>query len=92
MIDLIKQFVFTSASVNRLEYNQYTFDVDNTMTKTDIKRFFESYYNIKVLRVNTYRPPAKKVRLGQYAGKRRSSKRAIITLKPGEDLRKQIIL
>ena len=43
MIDLIKQFVFTGASINRLEYDQYTFDVDKRATKIEIKRFFENY-------------------------------------------------
>ena len=34
MIDTIKQFVFTAASVTRLEMDQYTFDVDKNATKT----------------------------------------------------------
>ena len=88
MIDTIKQFVFTSASVNRLDLNQYTFDVDLCATKTEIKNFFEKHYGIHVVRVNTYRPPFKKIRIGQYRGHRALYKRAIITVQPGQNLRK----
>jgi len=80
MIDLIKQFVFSGSSINRLEYNQYTFDVDKRATKLEIKKFFETFYKAKVLRVNTYRPPAKQKRVGKYAGQRPMYKRAIVTL------------
>ena len=86
MIDLIKQYVVTDASINRIELDQYTFDVDTRVTKTDIKRFFEEYYKVKVLRVNTHRPPSKKVRVGQYEGRRRTWKRAIVTLAPNQVL------
>ncbi len=92
MIDLINQFVFTSSSISRLESNQYTFDVDKKVTKTQIKIFFEKHYNIKVLRVNTYRPPSKKTRIGKYMGEKNSYKRAIITLKSGIEFGKKIIL
>jgi large subunit ribosomal protein L23 len=91
MIDLIKQFVFTGASINRIEYDQYTFDVDKRATKIEIKKFFENYYKAKVLRVNTYRPPSKKKRLGKYSGIRTTYKRAIVTLKYGETIQKRII-
>jgi len=85
MIDLIKQFVFTGSSVNRLEYNQYTFDVDKRATKLEIKNFFSKLYKRKVLRVNTYRPPAKKKGGsfsfgGKKPGQRGIYKRAIVTL------------
>jgi large subunit ribosomal protein L23 len=90
MIDTIKQFVFTPASVTRLEMDQYTFDVDKNATKTEIKNFFEKHYNIKVLRVNTYRPPLKTTRIGQYEGHSSSSKRAIITIKVEKDLQEKL--
>ena len=86
MIDALKQYVLTDASLNRIELDQYTFDVDPRATKADIKRIFEDYYKVKVVRVNTYRPPAKKTRVGPYMGRRRAYKRAIVTLAPGEVL------
>jgi len=86
MIDLIKQYVVTDASITRIEQDQYTFDVDGRATKADIKRFFEEYYKVKVKRVNTHRPPSKTTRVGQYLGRRRAWKRAIVTLVPGEIL------
>jgi large subunit ribosomal protein L23 len=66
--------------------DQYTFDVEPTATKADIKRVFEDYYGVKVVRVNTHRPPSKMKRVGPYMGRRRAYKRAIVTLAPGEVL------
>jgi large subunit ribosomal protein L23 len=86
MIDLIKQYVVTDASITRIEQDQYTFDVDSRATKADIKRFFEEYYKVKVMRVNTHRPPSKITRKGQYNGRRPAWKRAIVRLVPGQVL------
>jgi len=84
--DLIKRYVITDASINRIEFDQYTFDVDVRATKRDIKKLIEDHYGVTVIRVNTFRLPTKKTRIGQYIGKRGTSKRAIVTLKAGDTL------
>jgi large subunit ribosomal protein L23 len=85
MIDLVKRLVLTDKSVVLIEENdQYTFDVDVNLSKTHIKQFIENYYNVKVIRVNTHRPPRKKTRMGQ--GSRSQYKRVILTLRSGDTI------
>ena len=85
MIDLVKRVVLTDKSVVRIEeHDQYTFDVDVHITKTHIKQFIETYYNVNVVRVNTHRPPRKKTRMGQ--GARSQYKRVIVTVGSGQTI------
>jgi large subunit ribosomal protein L23 len=86
MIDLIKYPVLTEKSTRLLEDNQYTFDVDLRLTKTNIKALIEELFQVKVLSVNTHRSPRKKRRIGQYQGYRPKYKRVIITLKKEDSI------
>ena len=86
MIDLVKYLIITEKSTRLMENNQYTFEVDMKLTKPQIKKLINEFYQVKVLAVNTHRPPHKKKRFGTAQGNKPSYKRAIITLKPGESL------
>lgn len=86
MIELIKYPVLTEKSVRLLENNQYTFDVDLRVNKIQLKKLIENFFQVKVLHVNTHRPPSKKRRLGVTRGIKTRYKRVIITLKPGESI------
>ena len=86
MIDLVKYPVLTEKASRLLENNQYTFDVDLKMTKTSIKAVLEDFFKVKVIALNTHRPPSQKRRLGQFQGYRSSKKRVIVTLKPGDSI------
>ncbi len=87
MIDLIKYPVLTEkTSVILTKNRQYTFDVDKRLTKTQIKKLFETLFQINVISVNTHIPPRKTVRVGLAKGYRPSYKRAIITLKENQTL------
>ncbi len=87
MIDLVKYPVFTEKTSIILSNNrQYTFDVDKRLTKTQIKKLFESLFEVNVISVNTHIPPRKTVRVGINRGYRPSYKRAIITLKENQTI------
>jgi large subunit ribosomal protein L23 len=87
MIDLVKYPVFTEKTSIILSNNrQYTFDVDKRLTKTQIKKLFESLFQVNVISVNTHIPPRKTVRVGIARGYRPSYKRAIITLKENQTI------
>ena len=86
MIDLIKYPVLTEKSVRLIENNQYTFDVDLKINKPQIKKLIEEFFQVKVLSVNTHRPPRRKKRLGFSQGYKPRYKRVIITLKPGSSI------
>jgi large subunit ribosomal protein L23 len=59
MIDLVKYPVITEKSYRLIE-NQYTFDVDPRLTKTQIKKSFRKFFQRSV---NTHLPPVEKKRL-----------------------------
>jgi large subunit ribosomal protein L23 len=62
---------------------KYTFEVDPRSNKTEIKQAVEVIFGVKVASVNTLNRIGKtrKTRFGM--GKRKDTKRAIITLKSG---------
>jgi large subunit ribosomal protein L23 len=88
MIDLVKYPVITEKTSIALSNNrQYTFDVDKRLTKTQIKKLFESLFQVDVIGVNTHIPPRKTVRVGMARGFRPSYKRAIITVKENQSIK-----
>ena len=87
MIDLVKYPVITEKTYLALYKNrQYTFDVDKRLTKTQIKKLFETLFGVNVIAVNTHIPPRQKLRVGMAQGYRPSYKRAILTLKEGQSI------
>jgi len=73
-LDLLKSVILTEKSVNLIENNQYTFDVDPKITKPQIKKLIETFFKVKVSAVNTHRLPSTT---------KKRYKRAIVTVKPG---------
>nr|QIZ74094.1 ribosomal protein L23 [Stigeoclonium sp. FACHB-2430] len=78
MIDLIKYPVINFKSYRALVvHNQYMFNVDLRLTKPQIKKLIEQYFEVTVISVNTHRPPRKK---------RKRYKRVIITLQKTQEI------
>ena len=87
MVDLVKYPVITEKTYVALVKNsQYTFDVDLRLTKSQIKKVFETLFAVDVISVNTHIPPRQKIRVGLAQGYRSRYKRAIITLKTGQSI------
>jgi large subunit ribosomal protein L23 len=78
--------LFTEKSARILENNQYTFDVDPSLSKTEIRDLVEKTFQVKVISLNTHRPPRKNRRLGQYLGTRPQVKRVIFTLRKEDSI------
>ena len=77
MLDLVKYPVIRTEKATRLiENNQFSFDVNVRLTKPQIRKLVEEFFNIKVLAVNTHRPPRKTKPLGS----RSNYKRVIVTV------------
>jgi len=66
-----------------MEENQYSFAVDIKTSKDIIKSSIESIFDVKVISVNTSRPPRKKHKVGRFSGHRPQHKKAIVTLAEG---------
>ena len=59
---------------------KYTFRVHPDAHKTQIKQSIEQLFDVKVLSVNTLNRPGKRKRTRTGYGKRKDTKRAIVTL------------
>lgn len=87
IIDLVKYPVVTKkTSFAIYKNNAYTFDVDLRLTKSQIKKVFETLFKVDVISINTHIPPRQKIRVGLAQGFRPRYKRAIITLKAGQSI------
>lgn len=86
LADLVRRPIVTEKATILLEENQYTFEVASQATKPAIKAAIEELFDVKVLKVNTQKPPRKKRRMGRFIGYRSHYKRAIVTLAPGDSI------
>ena len=86
MIDNIKSPVLKLKPIRLLEKNQYTFDVDLKANKTEVKRWIEGFFGVKVTGMNSNRPPRKITRMGLSVGYQVRYKRMIVTLRPSDSI------
>jgi len=84
--DIIIAPVITEKSASNAENNVYTFKVAKSANKTEIKKAFEEAYGVKVVKVNTLNTKSKRRRVGRYAGKTKTYKKAFITLADGDSI------
>jgi large subunit ribosomal protein L23 len=81
--DVILRPVVSEKSYNLIDEGKYTFEVDPRSNKTEIKQAIEHIFKVKVASVNTLNRIGKEKKTRFGIGKRKDSKRAIITLKTG---------
>jgi len=81
--DIILAPVISEKSYGLIEDNVYTFIVAPDSNKTQIKIAVEKIFSVKVASVNTANRPGKRKRTRYGFGKRKDTKRAIVTLAPG---------
>jgi large subunit ribosomal protein L23 len=81
--DILLAPVVSEKSYGLLDEGKYTFIVDPRANKTEIKIAVESVFGVKVDSVNTLNRQGKTRRTRFGLGKRKDTKRAIVTLKEG---------
>ncbi|WP_298226543.1 50S ribosomal protein L23 [Gryllotalpicola sp.] len=81
--DVIIAPIVSEKSYGLIDEGKYTFLVDPRSNKTEIKLAIESIFSVKVASVNTLNRPGKTQRTKFGIGKRKDTKRAIVTLKSG---------
>jgi large subunit ribosomal protein L23 len=85
--DVILAPVVSEKSYDLIEnLNTYTFLVDPRSNKAEIRDAVESIFEVKVLRVNTMNRKGKTKRQGWKMGKRKDTKRAVVTLAAGNSI------
>jgi large subunit ribosomal protein L23 len=84
--DILRKPLISEKSMSLTEGNKYTFIVDLKANKTEIKRAVEEIFKVKVLKVNTIRVKGKRVRRRNIVGRTPETKKAIVTLSPGDKI------
>jgi large subunit ribosomal protein L23 len=81
--DVIIKPIISEKSYSLIDQGKYTFEVDPRSNKTEIKQAVESIFNVKVETINTLNRQGKTRRTKFGLGKRKDTKRAIVSLKSG---------
>ena len=84
--DKIKGLVYTEKSNGQLSLGKYTFKIDKTCTKSQLKSLIKKIYNVEVIKVNIINTPEKNKRFKGVIGTKGSIKKATITLKDSQTI------
>jgi large subunit ribosomal protein L23 len=84
--DVILAPVVSEKSYTLLDEGRYTFIVHPDSNKTEIKQAVEAIFGVRVRNVNTLNRKGKSKRFGVKMGKRKDTKRAIVTLAEGDSI------
>ena len=82
--DILIRPVVSEKSYGLSDLGKYTFIVAPDANKTQIKQAVEAVFGVKVTQVNTVNRPGKRKRTRYGWGKRRDTKRAIVSLAEGD--------
>ncbi|RKZ20011.1 50S ribosomal protein L23 [bacterium] len=82
--EVIIRPVITEKATRLKELNQYVFEVHPDANKHEIKKAVEELFKVKVKKVRTINVKGKPARRGRIEGRRKSWKKAIVTLKEGD--------
>ncbi len=83
--DIIIAPVLSEKTYALMEQNTYTFFVDPSANKTQIKIAVEAIFGVDVASVNTVNREGKRKRSRTGFGQRKDTKRAYVTLREGSD-------
>ncbi|MEY3908193.1 MAG: hypothetical protein RLZZ90_100 [Actinomycetota bacterium] len=81
--EVILKPIVSEKSYSLIDNGKYTFEVDPRSNKTEIKQAIEVIFSVKVASVNTLNRKGKTRKTKFGLGKRKDTKRAIVTLKSG---------
>jgi len=85
--DIILEPVVSEKSYDLIQdFNTYTFVVDTRSNKTEIKQAVAEIFDVRVTSVNTMNRMGKRKRTGYKVGRRKDTKRAVVTLAIGDSI------
>ena len=85
-LEIVKAPVITEKAANLGQKNVYVFKVDPKANKTEIKQAIEKIFKVQVEEVRTLNVKPKKRRVGRYSGLTNRTKKAMVTLKAGQQI------
>jgi large subunit ribosomal protein L23 len=83
---LIRPLVTEKSHEQLDKHGAYTFVVANDANKIEIATAIEKQFNVKVTAVRTMRYAGKQKRMGKWAGRKASWKKAVVTLAQGDSI------
>ncbi len=84
--DILIKPIITEKTVGLMEEGKYTFKVAKDANKYEIKKAVQNIFKVDVRNVSTMNIKGKTKRMGKYEGKTSSWKKAIVTLKEGQQI------
>ena len=84
--DTVLQPIITEKSTIASEFNQVVFEVPLEASKPEIKAAVEELFGVSVRAVNTLRMKGKTKRFRGIKGRRKDTKKAIVTLAAGDEI------
>jgi large subunit ribosomal protein L23 len=81
---IIRPLITEKTSIQKEDFNQVSFEVDQRANRVEIKRSIEKIFKVRVADVRTMHIKGKVKQRGRIVGKRRDWKKAIVKLMPGE--------
>ncbi len=78
--DIIKAPILSEKSYDHIAHKTYTFEVDKTANKVEIRKAVEEIFGVKVKAVRTVNKLGKMKRQGRTEGRRPSTKKAYVQL------------
>ena len=85
MNNVIKRVVVTEKSSGEVQRDKYTFYVDLNASKIQIKHALKEVFGVEAQTVNTTMLRGKKRRRGRIVGQTADRKKAVVTLKAGQN-------
>jgi large subunit ribosomal protein L23 len=86
LLSLIKYPSLTEKSINLYGERQYTFIVNKSLTKPEIKNVIERIFDVTVTNIKTCVLPNKKRRVGRFIGTKANYKKTYVKLKEGDSI------
>jgi large subunit ribosomal protein L23 len=85
--DIIKRpIALTEKAAALKEENKVVFEVNPSANKIQIRQAVEDLFGVKVVDVNTLVQRGKRKRMGRRLAQRRNWKKAVVTLRQGDDI------
>ena len=84
---IVKPLVTEKSTDQQANYNKYTFKANLHTNKREIKAAVEELFKVKVIDVRTCVYHGKKVKVGRHSGFKPKWKKAIVTVKEGDQIK-----
>jgi large subunit ribosomal protein L23 len=84
LLSSIKYPLFSDKTIKQRKNNCYTFAVQKSLRKNEIKKIFEKLFDIKIVSINTLIMPLKLKKLGKNIGTKPQYKKVILKLTQGQ--------